>query len=167
MIVISRDGADPIRVVSLAEGDSTMAEGRMVLQPAQHFSKKWQQYQYSSLLQTFKEKLQKIAERKDDWDGKGSKKPSILALSQAHILLDGFLSSIIDNGRIWASPFVSSDEDGHITIQWNSGDHELHIDVSEQDAEYIKVWGLNIEKEMHLGILGETKFLTLWDWLNE
>jgi hypothetical protein len=153
-------------VVSLKEENSTRAERRKLSYKEQLY-KRWQQDVYPLLLDGFKEKLQKITERQDNWDGKGSKKPSPIVLSQAHITLENFLYSIVNSGRLWIAPFVSTDEDGHITIQWNSGDHELHIEISEEGTEYIKIWGVNIEHEMHVGILKRKEFFNLWDWLAE
>lgn len=152
--------------IILDEEDSTRAEGRDLSQREQLY-RRCQQDSYPSLLQAFKEKIHKIAEREDNWDGKGSKKPSPLVLSQAHNTLEYFLYSVVDSGRLWNPPFVSSDEDGHITIQWNQGDHELHIEIGEEGAEYTKVWGVNIEHEMHISMLKEREFLNLWDWLNQ
>ena len=151
--------------IILGEEDSTRAEEQQLSQRAQLY-RRWQQDCYPSLLETFKEKLHEIAEREDNWDGKESKKPSPLVLYQAHNTVEYFLYSVVNSGRLWSPPFVSSDEDGHITIQWNHGDHELHIEIGEEETEYIKVWGLNIEHEMHLGILKEKEFLNLWDWLS-
>lgn len=152
---------------SLDKEDPTEVEGRKLSQWEQLLYRGCQQDRYPSLLGSFKEKLHKIAEREDNWDGKGSKKPSPLVLSAAHVRLENFLYSVVNSGRIWKIPFVSSDEDGHITIQWNNGMHEFHIEIGEETTEYIKVWGANIEHEMHLGILKEKEFLNLWDWLNE
>lgn len=158
--------SDGMIVTSLNEAYSTRAEGRKLSQPELLY-KTWQQDIYPFLLDAFKGKLLKIAERENNWDGKGSKKPSLHVQSKAHITLENFLYSIVNSGRLWLTPFVSSDENGHITIQWNSGDHELHIEISDEGAEYIKVWGVNIEHEMHLGILKGKEFFSLWDWLNE
>ena len=152
--------------IILNEEDSTRAEGPNLSQREQLY-RRWQEDIYPSLLETFKEKLHKIAEREDNWDQKGSKKPSPLVLSRAHISLEYFLYSVVNSGRLWKPPFVSSDEDGHITIQWDREDHELHIEIGEEETEYTKVWGVNIEHEMHLGVLKEKDFLNLWDWLNE
>lgn len=153
-------------VASLNEEHSTRAEGPTLSQRDQLY-RRWQQDLYPSLLETFKGRLQKIAEREDNWDGKGSKKPSSLVLSNAHVTLEHFLYSIVNSGRLWKTPFVSSDEDGHVTIQWNSGNHELHLEIREEGTEYIKVWGANVENDMHLGILKPEDFFKLWDWLNE
>jgi hypothetical protein len=153
-------------VNSLNEEYSTRSEGRK-LSVREQLYRRWQQDIYPLLLESFKEKLQKIAEREDNWDGKGSKKPTPVVLSKAHITLESFLYCIVNNGKLWNPPFVSSDEDGHITIQWNNEDHELHIELSDEAAEYIKVWGVNIQYEMHIGILKRKDLLNLWDWLNE
>lgn len=114
----------------------------------------------------FKEKLQILSAREDNWDGKESTKPNRNTLNRAHTTLDEFLVAIIDRGRVWRTPFLSSDEDGHITVAWKNGKHELHIDISEDSEEYIKVWGTNIEHEMHVGFLKPSEYVTLWDWLN-
>jgi len=153
-------------VVSLNEENSTRAEG-CNLSHREQLYKTWQQDIYLFLLEGFKEKLQKIGERQVNWDSKGSKKPSPIVLSKAHLTLENFLYTIVNSGRLWITPFVSTDEDGHITIQWSCGDHELHIEISEEGAEYIKIWGVNIEHEMHLGILERKEFFNLWDWLTE
>ena len=152
--------------IFLNEEDSTRAEEQKLSQQERLY-RRWQQDRYPSLLETFKEKLRKITEREDNWDGKGSKKPSPRVLYQAHNSLEYFLYSIVNSGRLWNPPFVSSNEDGHITIQWNDEGHELHIEIGEEETQYIKVWGVNIEHEMHLGILKDKGFLNLWDWLNE
>jgi len=136
----------------LDEEDSTRAERREP-SPREQLYKAWQRNHYSSLLEPFKGKLQKIAEREDNWDGKGSKKPSPLALSHAHNTLEYFLYSIVDSGRLWKTPFVSSDEDGRLTIQWNREDHELHLEIDEEETEYIKVLGDNFKHDMPVVIM--------------
>ncbi len=167
---VFEDSEDPFTssnetLISLDEEYSTSAEVRKLSSREQR-CKRWQQNNDLLLLEPFKEKLQRIVEREDNWDGKGSKKPRPMAISKAHVTLESFLYSVVNSGRIWKTPFVSSDEDGRITIQWNKGDHELHIEITDEGAEYIKVWGVNIEREMHLGILKGKEFLNLWDWLN-
>ena len=69
------------------------------------------------------------------------------------------------NSRPWITPFLTSDEDGHVTAEWYNGDQELHIIVREHKAVYIKVWGANIENEMHVDVLGTEDYLGIWNWL--
>ena len=117
------------------------------------------------LEEAFKQKLRQISYRLANWDDKGSLKPNPIALSKTHIILENFLNAIIESGRIWRTPFISSDEDGHITLEWENGLHELHIEISENTEEYLKIWGINIEHEMHLGFLQPSEYVDLWDWL--
>lgn len=119
----------------------------------------------AELEETFRQKLRQISYRGVDWDDKGSMKPNPMALSKASIILENFLFAIIESGRLWRQPFISSDEDGHITIEWENGLHELHIEISEDTEEYLKIWGINIEHEMHLDFLHPSEYVELWDWL--
>ena len=111
------------------------------------------------------EKLHIIMAREANWDGKESQKPNPNAIDKTRATLDDFLIAVIDNGQAWKTPFLSSDEDGHINISWKNGKQELHIDISQDTAEYIKVWGTNIEHEMHVGSLKPSEYTTLWNWL--
>ena len=106
-----------------------------------------------------------IHRRGEDWDGYGSKRPNSLSLAYAEHLLNQLLISVISASRRWIDPFITSDEDGHITAEWYSGDWELHIIIREQEAVYIKVWGTNIENEMHVDVLNTEDYLDIWDWL--
>ncbi len=111
------------------------------------------------------ERFHTIHQREDNWDEYDSKRPNSLSLSHALSLVKDLLNSVSLAGYLWLTPFISSDEDGHITIEWYKGKHELHIEVRENEAEYIKVWGANIESEMHVDFLSKDSYLTLWEWL--
>ena len=128
--------------------------------------RKLQRSYAAELAEAFNEKLRRISQRVDNWDDKGSLKPNLVALHKSHVILLNFLHAIIDSGRVWKTPFVSSDENGHITMQWNNDNLVLHIEITQDTEEYIKILGTNIEHEMHLGVLQPSEYVTLWDWLN-
>lgn len=111
------------------------------------------------------QRLRSIRERKENWDECGSKKPNGLSLVHAENLLSELLDAVIAASRPWLTPFISSDEDGHITVAWHKGEHELHLEISEDDVEYVTVWGIKIDTEMDVGVLSRDNFLTLWNWL--
>ena len=123
------------------------------------------QREYPSILRKIKARLKEISFRKDDWDELCSKKPSLQSLSRAHNFLENLIETIIDHGYLWKSPFISSDENGNITIEWHQGKRELHIEVSEEVEEFIMVWGTHIEREMRVDLLDEGKYIELWNWL--
>jgi hypothetical protein len=106
-----------------------------------------------------------LAHREDNWDGYESKKPTLAILDHAKGLMVEFLDSITAAGHLWLTPFISSDEDGDITVEWHKGTRELHIQIGENEAEYIQVWGTNIDTEMHIDSLNADNYRTLWKWL--
>ena len=106
-----------------------------------------------------------VAQREENWDEYESKKPSALALNNAKRLMEELLDRIISAGHSWLTPFISSDEDGHITVAWHKGEHELHLIIADKQALYITVWGINIETEMDMGELSKDNYVLLWKWL--
>lgn len=125
----------------------------------------WQTEKLPDIQRKISDQFYSIRQRQDNWDNRGSLKPNRVSLSNAQGIIEDLLSSVIAEGYIWLTPFISSDEDGNITIEWHKGQYELHIEVREDEAEYIKVWGTNIENEMHLDFLDKCHYLALWDWL--
>ncbi len=111
------------------------------------------------------DRFEVLAQRKDNWDGYDSKKPTKTILVHAKLLLDGMLDSIISAGYPWFNPFISSDEDGYITAAWHNGERELHIEIEENEAEYTKIWGSSQDMKMEIDLLESDKYLTLWEWL--
>lgn len=106
-----------------------------------------------------------LAQRKDNWDGYESKKPSQSSLNHAKFIIEELLDSIISAGHPWHTSFISSDEDGYITAAWHIGERELHIEIEENEAEYTKISGTNQDMKMEIDFLNPDNFLTLWEWL--
>ena len=114
---------------------------------------------------TLSERFDVLAQREDNWDGYDSKKPTKLTLVRAENLIGELVDSIISAGHPWLTPFISSDEDGFITAAWYEEERELHILIGENEAEYLQVWGTNIDTEMQEGVFSRDNYLTLWKWL--
>ena len=111
------------------------------------------------------ERFAVLAQREDNWDGYDSKKPTEQILKHAQAVIEGFVDTIISNRRVLLTPFISTDEAGHITVQWNKKPRELHLHITQQESRYLKVWGSNINTEMEEGILNSDKYIMLWEWL--
>ena len=111
------------------------------------------------------ERFDVLAQREDNWDGYESKKPTESTILYAKNLMEEFLNSIVAAGHSWLTPFISSDEDGNVTVEWSEEKRRLHIQIGENEAEYIQVWGVNIDTEMHVDFLSRDDYLTLWEWL--
>ena len=106
-----------------------------------------------------------LAQRKDNWDGYDSKKPTQSTLDYAKHLIEELYDYITSAGHSWLTPFISSDEDGYITAAWNKGKRALHIEIEENGAEYTKIWRTNINMKMEIDFLNRDDYLTLWEWL--
>lgn len=106
-----------------------------------------------------------LTQREDNWDGYDSKKPTQSTLDHAMDIMEEFFDAITSKGYSWLRPFISSDEDGNVTVEWSEEKRRLHIQIGENEAEYIQVWGINIDTEMHIDFLSRDDYLMLWEWL--
>ena len=118
-----------------------------------------------ALRANIRDQLGAVAQREDNWDDRESKKPSTVALNNARRLMEELLDSVISTAQPWLTPFISSDEDGHITVAWHKGEHEFHLIVTDKQILYISVWGINIETEMDMDVLSKHNYVPLWTWL--
>ena len=121
-------------------------------------------YQVEKQKREISERFDVIAQREDNWDGYGSKKPTELTLDHAKRLMDELFNTVFIK-HPWLTPFISSNEDGYITAEWYEEERELHIQIKEIEAEYLQVWGINIHTEMHEDFLSREDYLKLWEWL--
>jgi hypothetical protein len=72
----------------------------------------------------------------------------------------------LETGRGWHKPHVTADEDGDVMFEWWNRDRALTIYASEDDVNYIKGWGLDIENDMEDGEASTSEIRrTLWAWL--
>ena len=112
------------------------------------------------------ERFDVIAQREDNWDGYESKSPNKLSLANARQFMNEFVDVIVSEGEWPLTPsLISSDEDGHITVEWHGEGRQLHLQIEEKEVDYIQVWGPNIDTEMHVGTFHSKDYLTLWEWL--
>jgi len=58
-------------------------------------------------------------------------------------------------------------ENSEIVFEWWHNQKKITLYFGEENAEYIKVWGTDIDTEMDSGPLSDGWILTsLWLWLN-
>ena len=110
-------------------------------------------------------RLRLISERKDDWNDKGSKAPDTDALLRAKDVLVEVYDLVKSNKLLWLNPFISSDEDGLITVVWHGDGHTLHLTISPDEVEYVKVWRDKPNTYLEAGEFNNSNRLSLWDWL--
>lgn len=125
---------------------------------------------YKQIIQSWQrrkilEQFDVLAQQEDNWDEYESKKPTESTLAHAKLLTAELLDSINSAGYLCSMPFISSDEDGYITVEWHKGTRELHFDIEENEAEYTKISGPNTNMKIHTDFLNRDDYLMLWEWL--
>jgi hypothetical protein len=66
----------------------------------------------------------------------------------------------------WYEPHVTVSPEYELVCEWWIGDRKLTVYFSDEHAEFIKVWGPDIETEMAEGNAEDkTATLTAWQWL--
>lgn len=62
----------------------------------------------------------------------------------------------------WSAPHISSTEAGEIVFEWWRGSRNLTLYFTDEGAEYLEVWGTDIENEMRSGPLNNWSFTGAW-----
>lgn len=109
--------------------------------------------------------LNVVKEWKDSWTEYGLERPSDLTIVHAESVMEMLLNLVISNDYRWLTPFISGDGNANITSIWYQGKRELHLKIGENDIEYFRVSGININTEMEVNSLEFDAFLRLWKWL--
>ena len=122
-------------------------------------------YQAEKQTLEISEQFDILAQRENNWDGRGSQKPTDLTLAHAKEVMGALLGSVISAGYQCGTPSISSDGDGNVTAAWYEDERQLHFQIGEYEAEYFRVWGTNIDTEMDVDFLKPENYLTLWKWL--
>ena len=121
----------------------------------------------SVVLDGISAQLDAVVRWREDWDGDEPEpeKPSAKAIDRAKQVVSQLLGAVISKGKPLHTPVISYDYDGYITMVWRNGKHELYLEITEDEIEYTKVWGINIDSEMDAGVPSKDNYLTLWEWL--
>ena len=106
-----------------------------------------------------------VKEWKESWSKHGLEKPTDLTISHAETVIETLLDLIISADYRFITPFISGNGDGNVTAIWYHQKRQLHFKIGENEVEYFKVWGTNIDTEMEVDFLKSEHYLELWKWL--
>ena len=66
----------------------------------------------------------------------------------------------------WDEPLVNIDPDGEIVFEWWHKSKKLTVYLSEEEIEYIKVAGKDIDRDMEEGSISSfNEIKSLWEWI--
>lgn len=97
-----------------------------------------------------------------DWDGAGAVAVSAATIARATVLVE---EAYIAVSHIWSNPNVTASPHGEVVLEWWNKEKKLTIYVSENQSDYVKVWGPDIDKEMDDGVLSDNQIASLLVWL--
>lgn len=110
-------------------------------------------------------RLAVIAQREDNWDGYGSKKPNELTINSAEHFIKELLDIDVISARLpQLDPFICSDEDGYITIECYNGKRSLCFNIQEDETKYTKIWKISANTMTQTDSLNQDNYLPLWEW---
>lgn len=103
----------------------------------------------------------------ENWDGSGAVPVSPAAVERAIALVSNTYEAASHADIDWLEPHVTASPHGEVVLEWWSQHKKLTVYVTDAEADYIKVWGLDIDEEMDDGVIEEQHIAGLLIWLGE
>ena len=102
----------------------------------------------------------------DGWNSYGASAPSTPAVQHALVWMAALYNEASALGLAWLEPNVTAGPEGAIVFEWWHGTKKLTIYVDDTGAEYVQVWGPDVDHDMAEGNAetGDVR-LRLWQWL--
>lgn len=117
------------------------------------------------ILDTFRD-LHELLSWDEGWNGYDACAPRCEAVIHAMNWVNQFFLEVMDLEEDWTRPNVTASGDGEVVLGWRNGSKRLTIYVGEKSAEYVKAWGIDMEKDMDDGDADLTSTRqSLWEWL--
>jgi hypothetical protein len=98
----------------------------------------------------------------ENWDGAGAVAVSGAAVARAIALVS---ETFVTAYSVWSNPNVTASPYGEVVLEWWNNEKKLTIYVSNNQSDYVKVWGADIDKEMDDGTIAESHIGNLLMWL--
>ena len=111
-------------------------------------------------------KLEELRGWEDDWDGFRSARPSEASIDRAIAVLPDLYRAATQEGHAWINPHVTASESGEVVLEWWSVNHKITLYVGADTLHYMRVWGLDVERDMDDSELEIAGFNALWQWLD-
>ena len=102
----------------------------------------------------------------EGWNGYDACAPEYDAVTYADNWITQMFLEVVTSGNEWIRPNVTASEEGEVVFEWWRDTRKLTIYIGNQSAEYVKVWGTDINSEMSDGNADAVNTCrSLWEWL--
>lgn len=102
----------------------------------------------------------------EGWNGYNACSPDATAVIYAASWIKRYYLEIAECRLEWIKPNVTASGDGAVVFGWRRGTKRLTVYIEDQNAEYVKVWGPDVNNDMADGeanLIGTRR--ALWKWL--
>lgn len=111
------------------------------------------------------QKIRNLQSWGTNWDGVEVTAVSAKVVANATALIDQLYSTATQLNLYWDAPNVTASPFGEVVLEWWNHEKKLTLYVNEEQTEYVKVWGDDIDVEMDDGTLLETAIAPTLEWL--
>lgn len=112
--------------------------------------------------------IQKIRSLKswgENWDGAGAAAINQISIASAVALIRNLYVVARQIDIEWLEPNVTASPHGEVVLEWWNYTKKLTVYVNEDQLDFIKVWGPDIDHEMEDGQVSEENSKHLLAWL--
>ena len=113
----------------------------------------------------FINKIHSLYSRQENWDGNGSEKPKSESIEHAKKWGAQICAWIINNDYEWRIPFISSDEQGDVVLEWWYQDRNLTLDISGNEVAFSEVRQADSSPHITNGMLKHSDIAPKLTWL--
>jgi len=100
------------------------------------------------------------------WNSYDAYAPDYNAVTYADQWLVQMFLATLALDRMWIEPNVTASEEGEVVFEWWHSTKKLTVYIGNQSAEYVKVWGTDINSDMSDGDANPISTCrSLWEWL--
>lgn len=110
-------------------------------------------------------KIDALSDLSDGWNGRDALAPSQATIENAKRWIQHFYSNATTADLSWSEPLATASADGEIVFEWWKEDKKLTVYIQSNEAQYIKVWGDDIEDMEDGEINSDETIRVLWTWL--
>ena len=111
-------------------------------------------------------KIDSLLKLSDGWNGYDGCTPKYSAVEHAQHWINLLYHEVMSSGQQWLDPNVTASSEGEVVLEWWQDCKKLTIYIGNQSAEYVKVWGPDINTDMEAGQADSPVIRRLlWKWL--
>jgi hypothetical protein len=102
----------------------------------------------------------------DNWNSYEAPTPDKDAVEHALGWISALYTDATELETSWLAPHVTASADGEVVFEWWRGAKKLTVYIGDGTAEYVQVWGANVDQDMAEGNAdGKDARRRLWRWL--